>query len=197
MYYTVFYRGKTTDGSITNAIHYAGVSKSAAINAFNYALANAFSITATPGNLYFAGFSSDLTFLSTVQSTGATTPDKVSAILKNLRSATCVNMLTISGHRPKILLVRECAECDSSDKAVQRNAYGDYLCTDCWTTYLTSTEGLIEYYIGIANGTYNKDTFSEADLTAISNSWAANKSKLNKADAELTRIEDAYNAAIA
>jgi hypothetical protein len=198
MYYFVFSRSRNSDGSFTNNMHYKGASKTAAISVFETRVVNSFSITAVQEHVYFSGFNSDLTFVNELKTVDVLnmTNAHINTLLRNMPAATCTNTLAVSGYKPKCSVVLECEECDCTNTTVQKNVYGKYLCADCWATYLTSEEGLVEYYLGIANGAYSDDSFSAADLASIVSSWAANKNRLNKTAAEIALIEANYASAI-
>lgn len=201
MYYIVFSRNRDVENNgLTSAVHYQGVSKSAAISAFTTASTSTFNITAPVGNLYFAGFESTLPFLKDIKQTGKLTDrEKINAITTNLGLAICLNTLNTSGHKPKHIAVHECSECDVTNAEVQKNVYNEYLCADCWTTYWTKRISLAEYVVGIADGTYNIESFSEQDKKEIVNAWKnkdgdekSNKDQLKAAgwtDEALTEIE--------
>jgi hypothetical protein len=112
------------------------------------------------------------------------TSAQITAVMQNLDLATCVNILNASGYKPKFILEHECFECEGSNVNVQKNAYGEYLCTDCWVDYLTTERGLVEYYIGIADGTYSKESFSAADLSKIEAAWSSNCNTLKELKTE-------------
>lgn len=173
MYYIVFSRNRDIEnGGLTSTVHYQGASKSAAINAFTTASASTFNITAPAGNLYFTGFESTLPFLKDIKQEGKlSNSEKINSIMTNLGLAICLNALNTSGHKPKHITVHECSECDSKDTLVQKNVYNEYLCADCWTTYWTKRISLAEYVVGLANGTYNLESFSTGDKLAIVEAW--------------------------
>lgn len=173
MYYIVFSRNRDigNDG-LTSTVHYQGVSKSDAIRAFTTASTSVFNIIAPAGNLYFTGFESTLPFLKDIkQADKLTDREKINSIITNLGLAICLNTLNTSGHRPKHITVHECSECDVTNAEVQKNVYNEYLCADCWTIYWTKRISLAEYVVGLANGTYNLESFSEADKETIIEAW--------------------------
>lgn len=200
MYYLVFSRSRNSDGNYENNMHYMGITKSDAIDKFNERAENAFSISASQETLYFTGFNSDLKFLNEIKKLEIkdVTSSHIITIMQNVALATCVNTLTVSGYKPKLILEHDCSHCEESNVNVQKNAYGEYLCADCWVDYLTTDKGLVEYYIGIANGTYSKDSFSTDDLADIAASWSNNTNELKESNTEewLTYIEAQYKEAV-
>jgi hypothetical protein len=184
MYYIVFSRNRDIgNGGLTSTMHYQGVSKSDAIGAFTTASTSAFNITAPAGNLYFAGFESTLPFLKDIKQVGKLTDrEKINSIITNLSLAICLNTLNTSGHRPKHITAHECSECDAANATVQKNVYNEYLCADCWTIYWTKRISLAEYVVGLANGTYNLESFSDDDKFTIVEAWKTDVDSNNKSN---------------
>ena len=180
MYHIVFSRNRTKDDVLTSNLFYEGVSKSEAVAAFTEAAATSFNVTTPAANLYFACFNSDLPFIADVKRLIDPTalcscqPERkeiVNIVLRNIGLATCVNTLNTSGYKPKLTVARTCVECDSSSNLVQKTVYGDYLCVECWVKYWTTRKSLAEYVVGLANGMYKLDSFSEEDKAFIKAAW--------------------------
>lgn len=184
MYYIVFSRNRDIENDgLTNAVHYQGVSKSAAISAFTTESTSAFNITAPAGNLYFTGFESTLPFLKDIKQTGKLTDrEKINSIITNIGLAICLNTLNTSGHKPKHITVHECSECDVTNAEVQKNVYNEYLCAECWTKYWTKRTSLAEYVVGLANGTYNLESFSDEDKATIIEAWTTDVDTYNRSN---------------
>lgn len=184
MYYIVFSRNRDIENDgLTSTVHYQGVSKSDAISAFTTASIGAFNITAPVGNLYFTGFESTLPFLKDIKQTDKLTDrEKVNSIITNLGLAICLNTLNTSGHKPKHITVHECSECDVINAEVQKNVYNEYLCAECWNKYWAKRTSLAEYVVGLANGTYNLESFSDEDKATIIEAWTTNVDSNNKSN---------------
>ena len=180
MYYIVFSRKRHKDGGLISSLYFKGASKSNAVIAFTNAAASSFNVTSAEGDLYFAGFKSDLAFIKEIKKLNIKWTDSdcppedkeiINTVLRNLGLATCLNTLNISGYKPKFAVVHECVECDSDSALVQKNVYGDHLCTDCWAKYWNTRKSLAEYVIGLANNTYKAESFNEEDKEAIVDAW--------------------------
>lgn len=178
MYFIVFARNKNKSNGLTSNLYYRGTSKTEAIASFNTAAASQFNVTSAAGNLYFAGFDSDLEFIKEIKKpdTEIINKEKINIVLRNIGLATCLNTLNTSGYLPKVSMIHGCSECDSNSVLVQKNAYGDYLCNECWAKYFTweNRASLAEYVVGLANGTYAVESFSEEDKVAIMAAWTTN-----------------------
>ena len=198
MLYIVFSRSRNDSGNFVNDVHYNGVSKTDAINRFTAILNTSFDITAAAKTVYFTGFDTSLAFVKDIKKLAAVdiSAAQFSTIMQNLGFATCANVLTVSGYKPQINIEQYCEECECISTKVRKNAFGNYLCADCWTKYLTQEAGLVEYYINISNGSASKHSFSDVDLTAIESAWAKQKNKLGKSDAEVSLIEANYTRMI-
>lgn len=199
MFYIVFTRSVTSNGSSVK-IGYRDFNKSEAmakISGPNGLLNNLFGVSTPATNLYFIGFDKDLDFIDSLRDTSAAHSTIVNIALRNISSATFVNTFTTSGYKHKLATSHECECTDCDNKAEIRNAYGEYLCADHWAEYMAGKRGLVEYYIGIANGEYYKNAFSEDDLKDIEDSWTQNKASLNTSIINPTVVEDNYNKATA
>lgn len=205
MYYIVLSRTSTNTGLMENKLHYGGISKTDAISAFTSIIPDSFSLKAPASKLYFLGFDSDVSFLKELEEldTGAMTNQKGKEIadmkayyvLRKIDFAACANTLVVSGYDPKIVVVSDCEKCGKHGTVLRKNAYGFYLCPDCWAEYAASDEGLVEYYIGIAAGEYKFEAFSAEDMGNIDLSWREHKDSLNRTPEEIERIENGYNHA--
>lgn len=180
MIYIVFSRYRNADGGLESKLYHYGVSKTAAIEKFNDHTAGAFNVNASAGNLYFVGFDSDLSFIEEIdelrKNDEILDSELINSVLRNIKSATCINTLNISGYRPSwVISTNTCEECDCTSASVQKNVYGTYLCSDCWVKYWTTRESLAEYVVGLAHGTYKIDSFSNEDKDVITNAWSLNE----------------------
>ena len=90
-------------------------------------------------------------------------------LLSNIESAVFVNTLSTSGYNHG--LVQNCEECNCVDGFAKKNIYGKQLCATCMAKYMSTREGLAEYFIGIADGNYNTKNFIEEDFAAMANAW--------------------------
>lgn len=177
---------------------YVGRNKFTAQKVFKDNVDFAFS-TASPysGRTYFVGFDSDLDFIKAFEEREIETPQEdvtpkdISLFKQNLDVAICAHVLKHSVHRfTKSMTATQC-DCCKSEAVLYKNAYGQYLCTDCWNDYLTSDRGQVEYMIGVASGEYKRSSFSNEDCTAIQLAWFAYQDELGKTAEELSLIEAA------
>ena len=195
MRYFVFSRKLGTDGVTFNKVFYTGISKAEAVDSFKTAMQSYFDIISLAGNLYFVGFE-DSPFFAELAKEGLSDRARINIILQNLGLAVCLNTLNTSGYKPRFTAVHDCTVCGKSNTTVQKNAYGDYLCADCWAAYAGSPEGLVEYYINIASGLFTKKSFSNDDLAIIEGCWDTFKDKLDRTAEEIALIEANYARAI-
>lgn len=72
-----------------------------------------------------------------------------------------------------------CDCCDKKRKELLKTAYGEYLCEDCWDDYINTSEGRLEYLIGICNGDYPASDFDADFLFDVSKSWMLHRDKLD------------------
>lgn len=180
---------------------YVGRVKSAALEAFKDHVDFAFSTAAPyPGRTYFVGFDSDLDFIKVFEEKGITSLDDIkwkdiSLFKNNLDVAVCSHVLRHSCHKfIKSIVVTKCNNCNA-DTILHKNAYGQYLCADCWNNYLTTVNGQVEYVIGLATGEYKITAFSEKDRKWIAEAWNTYKANLGKTEEELLTIETAAKEA--
>ena len=82
-----------------------------------------------------------------------------------------------------------CNRCDSHNKKLMRNIYGDYICEDCWDDYINSEAGKLEYFVGICRGDYQAAEFDSDFLGTAAVYWYAYRDHLELSDEELNIIE--------
>ena len=68
-----------------------------------------------------------------------------------------------------------CNKCDKALGEYLLTAYGDAVCEDCWDRYICSSEGKLEYLIGICRGDYPATDFDNEFLLEVVESWNENK----------------------
>lgn len=180
---------------------YAGRNKETALQEFKDFIDFAFS-TSSPqtGRTHFAGFDTDLAFIKAFEEKDIKIPQEdvkpndISLFKQNLDAAICAHTLRHSVHKfTKAIAVTKCDGC-KAETVLHKNAYGMYLCADCWNDYLTTLNGQVEYVIGLASGEYKIAAFSEKDRKFIVEAWNMFKDKLGKTEEELLLIEEAAKA---
>lgn len=209
--YLVFSRYET-DGAFE--MYYAGQDKAEAINRFTLASGFVFDATLKTGNVYFVCFNTasapakDFTFKT--KSASEYDAGDIRIIIANLSNAlgssclyTHVPFCNSTKLNPTAVICESCAEkgVTAAPAAVIRSAYGKLYCTACWNDYIhpmggtnggvARTDGLVEYVIGIANGTYSANAFTEEEKGYIVAVWQAKKSELTLTASEITAIEEA------
>lgn len=179
--------------------YYFGTVKDDAIEAFNNRVNSVFSTSVQyDGYLHFSVFDSEATFLEDIgiRENPLDIPiEDIYKVKKNLSLALCDNTLRYT--RPKTVRVAaKCGCCKSTDKNLQKNAYGTWLCDDCWDNYwLRTSEGQIEYLIGLTTGEYSLTAFSTLDQIEMVKAWELFAESANKSESELNYIRTAAEAA--
>jgi hypothetical protein len=64
-----------------------------------------------------------------------------------------------------------------SAKVIQ-TAYGDYLCEDCWTSYVHSDLGLVEYAISVGKGLTDVNVIPANNILKMRIKWQEQREKL-------------------
>lgn len=207
MLYLVFSRYNTA-----HEIYYVGGDKSVAVDTFQWATDFVFDATLKTGNLYFVCFDTSIepgsVFKDKTSAADYTAAD-INTVIKNINRAagssclyTHVPFCANTKLNPTAILCDGCKNNDDKvvkPAAVYQTAYGKCYCTDCWNDYIhpaggtdpnatiTRTDGLVEYIIGIACGTYSPEAFTETERKFIAAVWAANKTSLTHLPAGETR----------
>jgi hypothetical protein len=86
------------------------------------------------------------------------------------------------------MLVYACDKCRTNLGALL-NMYGVLLCRDCWTEYINTDEGKVEYLVDIAEGDYSADLFDADFLGHAVVQWNKNKSQFDISDKEIEEYE--------
>jgi hypothetical protein len=68
-----------------------------------------------------------------------------------------------------------CSKCDKVLGEYLLTAYGDAICEDCWDDYICTSEGKVEYLLGICRGDYPAAEFDDDFLKEVAASWEENK----------------------
>lgn len=70
-----------------------------------------------------------------------------------------------------------CDECQSEvdEDTLLGTAYGNFICERCWDRYINSEDGLVEYFINIANKDASPRDFNNDILNRIISVWVAAK----------------------
>ena len=181
---------------------YVGRSKNAALEEFKGHVDFAFSTSSPyPGRTYFAVFDADLDFIKAFEEKDIKIPQEdvtqhdILLFKNRLNIAVCSHVLNHSCHKfTKSMMITKCSGC-GTETSLHKNAYGLYLCTDCWNRYLTTMTGQVEYVIGLASGEYKITTFSDSDRVSIVRAWSLYKDQLGKTEEELLAIEEAAKKA--
>lgn len=204
----------TVTGIEMKNVLYAGTDKSTAVSIFDNALHDHYVISNNDKlELMLAAFNSNtepgrlVTKLSQfmVGKTKAAPPppaDKdtlLKQIIENIHMAEYVYSLTHDGVNPLIKLT--CADCGRALTTVLNKNItlsNESLCDICWSNYLTSDEGLAEYYLAIIMGKYSMSAFSREELLKIVASWEARRNTLVNTgrftEEQLSGIETAAKA---
>lgn len=207
--YLVFSR-YDTDGAFE--MYYAGNTKTDALNAFTTATGFVFDATLKTGNLYFICFDtstapgSDFSFVN--KTATEYHAGDINVIVNNINRAvgssclyTHVPFSSNTKLNPAAVLCEKCSGKSKAPAAVIRSAYGNLYCTECWNDYIhpmggtagsaARTEGLVEYAIGIATGTYSADAFTDEEKDYIASVWNLNKSRITHLPEgyDISRIE--------
>lgn len=179
---------------------YVGSDKQSALNGFTNNIHHAFSTNSHySGRTYFVCFDADLDIVKTLKEKkdvwgilpAEITQSDILLIKQNFDIAICTHVLRHSVHRfAKSVTAIQC-DCCKAETALLKNAYGQYLCTDCWNDYLTTERGQVEYVIGATSGEYKGEAFSHIDRRYITNAWNEHSDELGKTAAELEAIEKA------
>jgi hypothetical protein len=181
---------------------YVGRFKESALREFKAHIDFAFSTSSPyPGRTYFAGFDTDLDFIKTFEEKDIKVPQEdvtqndILLFKSKLDVAICSHVLNHSCHKfTKSIINTKCSHCDT-ETTLHKNAFGEYLCVDCWNSYLTTVNSQVEYVIGLAFGEYKIGAFSESDRDTLVEAWKEHKYQLGKTEAELQAIEAAAREA--
>lgn len=196
--YLVFTR-YDTDGAFE--MYYAGNTKTDALNAFTTATGFVFDATLKTGNLYFICFDtstapgSDFSFVN--KTATEYHAGDINVIVNNINRAvgssclyTHVPFCNNTKLNPTAVLCDSCIEKGHStiSAAVSRSAYGKLYCPTCWDDYIhpmggtagtvERTDGLVEYVIGVACGTYSAATFTDEEKDLITAVWQNKKAEI-------------------
>jgi ribosomal protein S27E len=187
-------------------MYYVGKSKTEALDKFKIATDFVFDATLKTGRLYFICF-------DTAKEPGARFKDKVhiadyklediSFAIKNLTRAegsSCLYTHVPFATNTKLKSRAVCCDaCAKSATAVYKSAYGNLYCAECWDTYVhpmgsisntvDRADGLVEYVIGIANGSYSVNTFTDEERGYIAAVWQTKKADLLLSAEEIESIE--------
>lgn len=198
MLYLVFSRYETT-----HEMYYIGANKSSAVEKFQWATDFVFDATLKTGNLYFVCFDTTTepgaTFKDKTAASDYTAAD-IGTIINNLNRAvgssclyTHVPFCANTKLNPTVILCDGCKNSTTKKTkpaAVYQTAYGNRYCLECWNDYIhptggtdpnasiTRTDGLVEYVIGIACGTYSPNAFTAEEKEFIISVWNTNKASL-------------------
>lgn len=82
-----------------------------------------------------------------------------------------------------------CVNCGDHRRELLKTAYGDYICEDCWDSYICSDEGKVEYLIGIYREDYPMSEFDAEFLGEVIDSYLTNRNLLNFTEQEISEIE--------
>jgi hypothetical protein len=116
----------------------------------------------------------------------------VVVLLNNIESAIFVNTLTTSGYNHE--RVQNCEDCNCVDGFAKKNIYGKQLCAKCMADYMATREGLAEYFVGLADGNYNANSFIDEDFAAIAYAWYYPPSDSENAKSNKELLIEAYTA---
>jgi hypothetical protein len=172
MYYVIF--SKSNNETVLN---YIGDIKETASNIFLAKIKAFLSVDSNAGKQCFVGFDEDLPFIKQVKALGSYEPSNnnsteiLNIILPNLHLATFSNINSASGYNHIPSITYDCGDCECKKTVVYKNVYNTLLCADCWTKYWETKESLAEYVVGLANGDYNIDDFTETDRGRIIDAW--------------------------
>lgn len=197
----------------TEAILFAGTDKTSAVQAFDTAMHKyfvishtqklelhllAFNLSTTPGKL--ATKLSCFGTTETISPLEAADSAIVKQLLTDIKKAEYFYTLTHDGVNPVIRLA--CAECGREITTVLNKNItlsNTRLCDVCWSKYVTSEDGLAEYYLAIAMGRYTVAAFSNEDIKKIIESWNRRRNNLIKGgrftEDQIIGIEAAAKAA--
>jgi hypothetical protein len=139
------------------------------VNSFKNELANVcdtiFSISQLSDTLYYAGFEEgtagarivEKLIVQLIRDNDRTiTPEDLAELLTNIKKASV--LVCLSSPTPlheKLVPVAHVCSVDSTHYGTKiiQNAYGEYLCEDCWIEYIHSApRGLVEYAISVGKG---------------------------------------------
>ena len=71
-----------------------------------------------------------------------------------------------------------------------KNAYGDWLCEDCWDEYINTDEGKVEYFINICLNGEPIEDFDADFLGEATQSFLKNASELDLEPAQILDLEN-------
>ncbi len=168
-----------------------------------------FNISQLSDTLYFVGFEDNteggdlvqdiITRLSSTEDKSIT-PEELAGLLRNLKKASVLVRLDspIPIHKNIIPATHVCKVDPSHDNTkVIQNAYGDYLCEDCWINYLHSDDrkGLVEYVISIGKGLSSMSLIPVDAINSITEIWESERDNLiTLTESEKSTIEETWVA---
>ena len=194
----------------TFEMYYVGESKFDALAKFKVATDFVFDATLRTGKLYFVCFDTTTepgSYFSDKLNPSDYTYADIRIITENLNHA--VGSSCLYTHVPFAASTKlatrsvPCEACAKEAAAIYRSAYGSLYCADCWDAYIhpmgsmTGTDradGLVEYVIGVADGTYSVSTFTEDEKGFIAAMWQTKKADLALTAEEIKAVEEACTA---
>lgn len=81
-----------------------------------------------------------------------------------------------------------CTKCLRMEN-IKINVYGEALCEDCWSDYINSDRGKIEYFIDIIDGEADMKSFDADFLGEVVCSWLTNKHLIGLTEKEIVEAE--------
>ena len=83
-----------------------------------------------------------------------------------------------------------CTNCGNIHGELFKTVYGDFLCEDCWDSYICTEAGMLEYLIGICTGDYPMSEFDADFLGEVVVSWNRNVDRLALSKTDIDNIEE-------
>lgn len=190
MKYIIFAVPSEPDLYEQSTVHFFGASKQAALAMYKEVVDRYFCIIEPfEGYLYFCCFDSNLLFMSSLPKKAEDfTTDHISTLMDNFSLATCCHSLKVNDQNENTIY--SCSRCGTDMSYLHKTAFGEYLCEECWDTYMKSVGSPAEYVIGLGTGAYSIEYFSDKDKELIVNVWNAIKFTLGLSDEEITAIEN-------
>lgn len=88
-----------------------------------------------------------------------------------------------------------CNNCDTNASCnLNKTAYGDYLCDDCWDDYICTDRGRVEYFIGLCNGDYPLSEFDADFICSVIESYKTYFGTFEYTPEQLTELESKAKA---
>ena len=193
MIYIVFSEGREDFFNVA----FAGGDKGKAVKSFTETAGNACVVYSNITKVHLVGFDIESAPGNEFRTKSAKkyVKEDIIKILQNLDKAVC--SYTLFAAERKTSSLYSCNKCSTTTTVLNKNVFGEYLCDACWNSYLTSEQGLLEYYIGLADGAYKVSAFSTDEKKAIKEAWTKYKDLVERTEDEKSLIEQTVENLIA